>query len=560
MFESLDQFVEQTNYFRDNFLTEAEQLAPITRAVADELQRLGLTSVTTIEQFKGVVLGLDLTTAAGQETYSALMQVAPAFKKVADAADEALKAANQRVSSAETNLAAAVAAEQQRKIQLQIQRMREEIKELDKVIAGREQAKQALRAAYNAEVSRIDGEISNRQKNIQSLKSAFDAQASVINGTVDKFRDFATSMREFAASIIPLNATGPSSISALRKKFAELAKLAIGGDTGAMGKITDVGGQLRDAITSGATDRVSMLRDLYALQFESEQVAAQAESQASIAEQQLAILTAQYNTMIFAEERAIAQLEADKVALAAQVEQFILLSEKVLSVDEAIKQLQTAEQAALEAEAQKVELEKQIKALESIGINTGAIEKAQRELEEAKAARDALLQNTNQSGFASVVSAVTASAATISGAVASATAAAVSAAAAATAAASIVSVLPNNVIPFPIMGGGSGAGGGNREFGMDNNIRPFANGGIHSGGLRLVGENGPELEATGPSRIYNSNQLGDMLGERATAAEVKALRDELKLAMYQIAKNTGKSYDIINRWNGDGLPPERIVG
>jgi hypothetical protein len=51
-----------------------------------------------------------------------------------------------------------------------------------------------------------------------------------------------------------------------------------------------------------------------------------------------------------------------------------------------------------------------------------------------------------------------------------------------------------------------------------------------------------------------------MLNHGATADEVKALRDEMKVAMYQIAKNTGKSYDIINRWNGDGLPPERNVG
>jgi hypothetical protein len=50
-----------------------------------------------------------------------------------------------------------------------------------------------------------------------------------------------------------------------------------------------------------------------------------------------------------------------------------------------------------------------------------------------------------------------------------------------------------------------------------------------------------------------------MMGGGTTAEEVKALRQELKLAMYQIAKNTGKSYDLLDRWNGDGLPPERIV-
>lgn len=39
----------------------------------------------------------------------------------------------------------------------------------------------------------------------------------------------------------------------------------------------------------------------------------------------------------------------------------------------------------------------------------------------------------------------------------------------------------------------------------------FANGGDHAGGYRVVGENGPELEATGPSRIFNANQTRDIL-------------------------------------------------
>lgn len=39
----------------------------------------------------------------------------------------------------------------------------------------------------------------------------------------------------------------------------------------------------------------------------------------------------------------------------------------------------------------------------------------------------------------------------------------------------------------------------------------FAAGGSHKGGLRIVGENGPELEATGPSRIWNADQTRNML-------------------------------------------------
>ncbi len=39
----------------------------------------------------------------------------------------------------------------------------------------------------------------------------------------------------------------------------------------------------------------------------------------------------------------------------------------------------------------------------------------------------------------------------------------------------------------------------------------FATGGMHQGGLRIVGENGPELEATGAARVWNASQTRNML-------------------------------------------------
>jgi hypothetical protein len=42
-------------------------------------------------------------------------------------------------------------------------------------------------------------------------------------------------------------------------------------------------------------------------------------------------------------------------------------------------------------------------------------------------------------------------------------------------------------------------------------VPKFAAGGDFMGGLRLVGENGPELEATGPSRIFNAKQTKDIM-------------------------------------------------
>ncbi len=59
----------------------------------------------------------------------------------------------------------------------------------------------------------------------------------------------------------------------------------------------------------------------------------------------------------------------------------------------------------------------------------------------------------------------------------------------------------------------------------------FAAGGDFSGGLRIVGELGPELEQTGPSRIWSADQTRNILsgsaGSSALVNEIKALRAEV---------------------------------
>lgn len=97
------------------------------------------------------------------------------------------------------------------------------------------------------------------------------------------------------------------------------------------------------------------------------------------------------------------------------------------------------------------------------------------------------------------------------------------------------------------------------QYGGDySGIRGFASGGDFGGGLRIVGENGPELEATGASRIYNAAQTAEILsGGGNVANQIANLRNEMKASLYAIAKNTGKTSDQLNRWDGDGLPEAR---
>jgi hypothetical protein len=79
---------------------------------------------------------------------------------------------------------------------------------------------------------------------------------------------------------------------------------------------------------------------------------------------------------------------------------------------------------------------------------------------------------------------------------------------------------------------------------------------MHIGGLRLVGENGPELEATGPARIYNARQTAAMLGSGGdTADEVRALREEiagLRIEARATAINTGRQADLMKRVTRNG--------
>ena len=54
--------------------------------------------------------------------------------------------------------------------------------------------------------------------------------------------------------------------------------------------------------------------------------------------------------------------------------------------------------------------------------------------------------------------------------------------------------------------------------GSGGSLPGYAAGGTHQGGLRIVGERGPELEATGPARIWTADQTRTMLAGPAQAA------------------------------------------
>lgn len=420
-------------------------------------------------------------------------------------------------------------------------------------------AQEALRAAQEDVL----------RKRADSLEDMIDKVKDGMQSLKDQAADFADAaqrLREFAKG------STATTLGGLRAQFAGLVARGRAGDLTAMQELPGVGEALRDAVTASATDRVSMMIELAKINADALSVAGVADSRKSMAEKQLAAAEKQVSTLeaqlaatqkqidelnnvgknILSVAEATAQLQTAQQAEAAaqaQVDALGTVSEDVLSVADALAQMQTAVAAADQARAQMALMTELNETQTSFADAVAAYEAA-------KAERDDLLRQITVAGFADLITAQqktgnqlisalqeVASTAQQARTQAADAIAAAQAAAAAAAAARIA----------------------NDNLAWLNGVPMFASGGIHAGGLRIVGEEGPELEATGPARYYNASDTAALLGGDASA-EVRSLREDMRRdreftqrALLQITKNTGKTSDHLQRWDGEGLPPEREV-
>lgn len=85
------------------------------------------------------------------------------------------------------------------------------------------------------------------------------------------------------------------------------------------------------------------------------------------------------------------------------------------------------------------------------------------------------------------------------------------------------------------------------------------------GAVEAMRKGGPELEVTGPSRIYNASQTAAMLGGGDSTAAITSLQRTVEgqsAALRSIAKHTmqtAKRVEFLERWDFDGLPKERAT-
>jgi hypothetical protein len=314
---NLEDFLDQTNFFRENFLTEAERLAPVQQAVVEEMSRLGFAGVNTREEFKQLVQGLDLTTESGQDNFQALMRVADGFDKVTSAAEDfADKAKSMQMRILELTGTAAEFLAAQRAQTLQetdpgLRATQQYIFALEDVKA----AEDALTKARQAEA--------NKLKDQQRASESF---ISSVKGYIDSLRKFKDSLLLGAAS--PL--TPEQKYREAKKQFDAILATATGT------AVTPAEKSAKDAALGQLEGASSSFLEASRVYNASSQ---QYTEDFNLVQRALTKTTASLSQTLSIEEKSLTALNAQITALET-------VNESVLSISDAINNLATAMTAA----------------------------------------------------------------------------------------------------------------------------------------------------------------------------------------------------------------------
>jgi hypothetical protein len=592
----------QVSSFADNFLTEAERLAPIQKYVTEQLAGMGLAWVDTSAEFKNAALGIDKTTEAGAKQFTAMMSLADAFAKVypavkdlsmsleeiadqratlQDRLDELTMTreqllAKERDTLHDTNrplwdriqsLQAEAAA--QEKIAQERTTLQEQLDQLTMTreqLLARERAAldegnrplwdriQALQAEKDATLSAkdvaadlmsdVDSAFSVLQRAVDRERTAIQKQVATHTEAANKIRTVSDSLR--------------STINGMRGPGAEvMERTRAQSDLQGFLAIARAGGMLPDS------DKLQAVLSVLT-QDASAQFASFADYQADFysTKNTMADLASLSDAALSVEERTLKSLESQLSSYEQmlereqeQIDQLNGISTTALSIHQAILALHSAVQAA---------------ASNPVNASASAISNAyQSTLGRAPDAAGMQYWNDRAAAGSSISDIV--------GAISNSPEAKIKA-------------LYQSTFGRPADAAGlkywmeraaAGTSYGTIEQGLKESneykakrkVPGYAAGGDHGGGWRIVGENGPELEATGAARIFNASQTRNLMSRfnnpndnsAALAAEVSRLRKHnetkdqaLERALAAIAKNTMVTADLLERWETIGSPKERI--
>ena len=198
--------------YSDNFLTEAEKLAPTQSAITKQMAALGFSSITTKDQFKALVNSVDVTTDAGRKLFQNLMEVQDGFNQVAQFEE---KLADSRDNQTDT---------------------------IRKLIGTEKTLAASLKASRDKELKAMDPSLVATQKYINALTdevAARDKAATAVKSTIDSLKGSVKTLTDYQTSL----ATGAQGTMTPEQRYAALQQDLLSTQAAAMGP-TDTPAQL----------------------------------------------------------------------------------------------------------------------------------------------------------------------------------------------------------------------------------------------------------------------------------------------------------------------------
>lgn len=432
-FEQRDSFIKmsggiealnsKTQFFAQNFLTDAERLAPVSERLHSEMSKLGFSADITKDQFKALVQSLSTT----DEVRNALLDLAPAFL--------AVKSATEQVTQAVDN-------------------------------SG---LKAALGSAFTDLQKSVDAQRKSATQKYNDAVKESDKRIQDVTTSIGKLKTLSDSLK--------------SSVEKLRPLSREDAKFQLlGAINGAKRGISPEQGSL-DRALGVLSDSSSITGARSSFEFAREQ----AKTANMIAD--LGDLT---DDQLTVEQRSLAQLERQRKALDQG------FSDEMTRLDSLVDSAQ-----------------KQIDSLNGINTAILTLSKAIGEFNRASSqAGGGLIGGGNISGNPNISDQQIRDFVKTPG----------------LSEMDIYNAAKKNGVSFEQYARARGIDVNALYKWADSHGLPrFADGGFHAGGLRIVGERGPELEFTGPSRIASNNDLREALsGNKEVVAELRLLRGAIE--------------------------------
>ena len=512
----------QESYYQQYF-TDAERTANLQDDLTSTLGQLGMTLPETREGFRALVEAQDLSTEAGQRNYAALLQVSGAFSELVPVTQEAAQ------SVTDFSEAIRVRESLEREL-LQAQGNTEALRqrELDSLreLAGaEEQGLVALQRRIwalkdeEAVLANLESNASSAMRTLQSavqreqdrLRTAhqrqmddYQRQISIASESIGQLEQFTTRLRSAIEGVrVESFALDRSRLQSARGAIASAAARGVTTLTPALESALGTVGQDSQQFYG---DFESYVRDQVATSRNIGELYSNAEEQLTIEQRMLYALEDQMQREDDRFQLRMAGLDAQLDAYQRQIDATMGVDESVKSITSAIVSLESAifalAQAAGESAADAA----------TPGGGGGGLSYIE--------AKTQQLNRIEQGGRSNWTIDQTAQAIADAGL-----------------------TLEEHY----------------ERYGQFENIPGFANGGAHAGGWRVVGERGPELEYTGPSRIMSNSDTRAMMDNSQVKESVDRMNQNLEAVLRGILEASQETASIMDDWDTLGQPGERNV-